>query len=221
MLGEIRQLHVAAEALAIFDRDAAERQDEIDFGLGEILRRLVSCNAEFVETTRLFACLIDRDVMAEEAEAMRGRETCRTSADDSDLFARRRSALEWLDAFFHQRVGRVALQEADLDRLALGGIADAGLFAQRFGRADAGAHAAHYITRQDCLRRADRVLVGDLADEERNVDRGRAGRDAGRVIAIKATLGGDARLECIERRVDVEKILGQCRGRQTAARNIR
>jgi hypothetical protein len=49
----------------------------------------------------------------------------------------------------HQRVGGVALQPPDLDRLALGDLAHAGLLAERLGRADAGAHAAEDVLGED------------------------------------------------------------------------
>jgi hypothetical protein len=88
-----------------------------------------------------------------------------------------------MHALRHQRVGGVALQPADLDRLALGRLAHAGLLAQRLGRADAGAHAAEDVLVEDRLGRRLGRAGRDLADEERDVDRGRAGGDAGRIVA--------------------------------------
>ena len=60
-------------------------------------------------------------------------------------------------------VGRIALQEADRDRLALGRLAHAGLLAQCLGRTDARAHAAHDVgvengpgrAVRDCRPRSD------------------------------------------------------------------
>ena len=105
-----------------------------------------------------------------------------------------------------QRIGGVALQAADLDRLALGDLADADLLAQGLGRADPGAHAAHDVGIEDGLGGAERVAGGDLADEQRDVDRGRAGLDAGRVVAEQAALGGDARLARAQARVEVGEV---------------
>ena len=71
----------------------------------------------------------------------------------------------------HRHVGGKALQAADLDRLALGGLAHAGLFAQGFGGADAGADAAKDILAPDRLCGGFGRAGPDLADEKRDVDR--------------------------------------------------
>src|SRR5437868_3376850 len=82
-------------------------------------------------------------------------------------------------------VDRVALQAADLARLALLRDADADLLAQHFGRARARAGAAERIRVEDGARRAAQVALGDAADEARHVDAGRAGLRAGRVVAVE------------------------------------
>ncbi len=107
----------------------------------------------------------------------------------------------------HDGVGRVALQRADPHRLALGMLAHAGLLAELLGRADAGAHAAHDVGRQDGLGGPDIVALGDLPDEERDVDRGRAGLHAGRVVAEVAALGLDERLVPRQRRRQIGEVL--------------
>src|SRR5271154_5351227 len=84
--------------------------------------------------------------------------------------------------------GRIALQSADHDRLCLRRLAHAGFFAERFGRADAGAYAAHDVGIENRRRRARAVAGGDLANEQRDVDGGRAGLLAGRIEAEIAAL---------------------------------
>ena len=61
--------------------------------------------------------------------------------------------------------------------------------------------------------------VDDLADEQRDVDGGRAGLHAGRVVAEIAAVGLDQRLVLVERRMQVGEILGVLRRRQPAAGN--
>jgi hypothetical protein len=68
--GEVGQRDVAAERLAGLDRDAADRQDEIDLGLGEIVRRLVGGDAVFVEPADLRLRVEDDDVVAVHGKAM-------------------------------------------------------------------------------------------------------------------------------------------------------
>src|SRR3546814_3509032 len=87
----------------------------------------------------------------------------------------------------HRRVGGIALQQADLHRLALLRRAHAGLLAQHLGRTDARAGAAEDVLLQDVLRRAADVVGRDLADEARDIDAGRAGLDAGRVRSEEHT----------------------------------
>ena len=97
----------------------------------------------------------------------------RAGADDGDALAGRLGAAERRLAGRHLRVDGVALQQADPHRLALGRLAHAGFLAQGLGRADARAHAAHDVGGENRLGGAERIAGGDLADEQRNVDRSR------------------------------------------------
>ena len=119
---------------------------------------------------------------------MRARQSGRSRTDNSDAPASRRRPPE------HRRsghrevvVGRMPLQQTDLDRLVLVRVAHAGLLAQHLGRADARAHAAEHVGLEDRARRAARVVLADPADERRDVDPGRAGA-ARRIVAVVATL---------------------------------
>ena len=140
-------------------------------------------------------------------------------ADDRHVFARLGAAREKLHSRIHRCVCRVALQHADLDRLALGRLAHAGFFAELLGGADAGAHAAQDVLLEDRLRRAQRIVRQDLADEEGDVDRGGAGGLAGRVIAEIAPVGLDERLVLNEGRMEVREVRHILVFRQPAGRN--
>ena len=119
---------------------------------------------------------------------MRAGEARRPRADHGDPLAGRRAARERRFASLDHWVRRVALQEADRDRLAFGHLAHAGLLAERLGRTDAGARAAHDVGVKNGLGRSVAIARGDLTYEQRNVDRSRAGLLTGRVEAEVAAL---------------------------------
>ena len=146
--------------------------------------------------------------MAVLREAVRAGEPRRPGADDGDALARRRGALEGLLAMLHEMVGGVALQHADLDRLVLGEVPHAGLLAERFHRADARAHAAQDVGGEDRLRSPVGIVRLDLADEQRDVDRGRAGLRAGRIEAEIAAIRFHMRFMLAERRVEIAEAGG-------------
>ncbi len=148
-------------------------------------------------------------------------EARRPRPDHRDTFARGRGPPEGMLVPRHERVGGMTLQLPDLDRLALGLHAHAGLFAERLGRADAGAHAAQDVLVEDRLRRRLGHPGRDLADEQRDVDLGRAGRDAGRVVAEIAAVGGHLRLVAVKRRVQVGKVARDLVFRQSARNDPR
>ena len=103
--------------------------------------------------------------MPQHRQPVRTGQTRRPGTDDRHGLARDLGAGEGVDALLLQVVGRVALQLTDQHRLALGHFAHTGLFAQLFGRADTGAHAAHDVLPQNRLGRRIRRARGDLADE--------------------------------------------------------
>ena len=131
----------------------------------------------------------------------------RTGADHSDAPSCRRTGAIELAPAREQRVGRMALQPSDLHRPRLRGLAHAGTLAEVFRRTHTRAHRAHDVGIEDGLGSSNRKTIRDLPDEERNVDLGRARRDARRVVAEQAALGGDARLVGMERRNQVLEIL--------------
>ena len=137
-----------------------------------------------------------------------------------DAPAGRRGAGERGLAGLHLRVDGVALQQADANRLALRRLAHARLFAQRLGRADARAHAAHDVGLENRARRAERIAGGDLADEQGDVDRGRAGAPARRVVTEVAAVGLDARFVDAQRRMQVDEIRLQRRAVEAGGRDV-
>ena len=71
---EFRQRIVAAERLAVDDRDAADRGDIVHFGLGKIVRALVRGDAIFVQPPGLRPRLEHSHLMAIAREPVRGGE---------------------------------------------------------------------------------------------------------------------------------------------------
>ena len=143
------------------------------------------------------------------------------AADHRDAPARRRRTREGIALLLHQVIDGVALEHADIDRLVLRGVAHALVLAQDLGRADARAHPAKDIGFEDLLRRTLRVAGVDHADEVRNVDRGWARLDAGRIMAEIAAAAFDQRLLAIERRLDVLEIRGDFVRPQTSGGDVR
>jgi len=137
---------------------------------------------------------------------MRARKPRRPGTDDGHAPSGRLGMPEGLLAGAHHHVGRIALQPADLDGLALGGGAHTGFLAQGLGRAHAGAHAAQDILRKDGLSSPLGIAGHDLADEQRNVDGGRAGLHAGRLVAEIAAVALDQRLVRTERRIEIGEV---------------
>lgn len=111
--------------------------------------------------------------MAVDRQAMGGGKAGRAGADHGDALAAPGCARIELLALFHGDVGGVTLQPADLHGRCSAVLRTQGLLAQRFGGTDAGAHAAENVLVEDGVGGADRIAGRDLADEQRNVDRGR------------------------------------------------
>ena len=205
-VGKVGERKVGAEFLAMANLDPADGQHVVDFARGEIVDRLVGGDAEFVQPARLVAGLVDRDGMAVHGKAVRAGQPRRPCADNRHCLSGGRRARVKLPAIDHRRIGREALQQADLNRLALRFLAHAGFLAQRLGRADTGAHAAQNVLVEDRLRRSRRVAGGDLADEQGDIDACRTGDRARRVVAEVAAVGGDQRLMTAQWRMQVGEI---------------
>ena len=117
------------------------------------------------------------------------------ATDHRDAFAgffRRR--LQDLDPVFVNMIRRVALEPADFDRVAVAIKHHAGAFAEDLGRADARAAGAQDVGGEDGARGAGDVAGHDFLDEGRDVDAGRAGRDAGGIETEETTRRLDDRL---------------------------
>ena len=70
-------------------------------------------------------------------------------------------------------------------------VAHTRLFAQYFGRTDAGAHATHDVFAQDRMGRTANIVTANLLNESRNVDARGTRRRARRVVAEVATVSRD------------------------------
>ena len=217
---QVLEFDVLAKRDPVPNLDAADRQDEGGFLRGEAVDRLVGGDAVFVEAAGFRPRLEDGRLDAGDRELMRAGEARRPGADNGDPLAGRRAARIGRFACGDHRVRRVALQEADRDRLAFSGLAHAGLFAQRLGRTDARAHPAHDVGVENCPGRSIPIVRRDLTDEERNVDRGRTGLLAGRVETEVATLCLDPGFVAGERRVQIGKVRFDCGLGEPAGRDV-
>ncbi len=180
---------------------------QVDLAGGEILGGLVGGDAELVQAAGLVLGVVEHDRVAPHRQAVGAGEARGARTDDRDAPAGLRRAAVGMALPRHQRVGRVPLQTADLDRPAFRGLAYAGPLAEVLGRTDPRAHAAEDVLVEDCPCRLLRAAGGDLADEERDVDVCGAGGDAGRVVAEIAPVGRHRRLVAVEWRVEVGEVL--------------
>ncbi len=138
---QFAEREIAAKALVVAHIDTAYGKDVVDLFLRETVDRLVGGDAVFVQPTGLAPCLEDDDIMAVHGQPVRAGEPRGTCTDDRDALAGRWRAFVEMHVVGDGGIRGEALQQADPHRLALGGFAHAGLFAERFGGADAGAHA--------------------------------------------------------------------------------
>ena len=149
---------------------------------------LVRGDAAGVEPARELALLVQGHRDSFQRQVARRGQRGRAGADAGDLLSvRRRLAQEARAASVRERgLDRVALEPADLDRrVPMPVVVDTGAHAQHLHRAHARARVAEQIGGEDRPGRAAHVVGRDLADEGRDVDTGRAGLDAGRVVAVE------------------------------------
>ena len=129
------------------------------------------------------------------------------STDHGNGLASIGGTFEILVAVPHCMIGGMTLQQPDLDGLALGLLADAGLLAKRFRGADTGAHSTKDVLFENGPRRTVQIACRDLPNELRNINRRRTGRHAGRVVTEIAPVGSHHGFMAVERRIGVGKIL--------------
>ena len=146
--------------------------------------------------------------MAQACQAVGAGQARRPGAHHGDGAPRQRRACEQrLAGLGEIGVGGVTLQESDFDRFVFQGVAHTGLLTQHFGRADTGAHAAQGVGRQNAVRGAPNVVIGNSADERGNVNPRWARGDAGRIKAVVTTVCFELGLGEVQRGVRVAKIL--------------
>jgi hypothetical protein len=182
VLTQLRQGKVHAKAYAHAQFYATDAEDVVDFLLREVVDRLVGSNAVFVEPARLRITIEYDGAMPEHGQSMCAGQPGGAGADDRDLLSGVGAALEKLHVVLEYRVRGISLQQPDIDRLLLVQVADTGFFAQHFRGTDAGAHATHDVLAQDRMCGTLYVVAADFLNESGNVDAGRAGFRAGRVV---------------------------------------
>lgn len=177
---------------------------EADFGA-----HLVIGDAVGVESAAGLPFVEDGDLVAELGEFGGTAESGRARAQNGDAVS---IFFTWsrqnLDAVLGDMIGGVALQASDFHGIALEIEHDASAFAKDFGRTNAGATAAENVGGENGAGRADEVAGGDFFDERGNVDAGRAGHDAGSVMAKETAPGFDECLLCSEGRGDFRHVAG-------------
>ena len=219
--GQRLQADVAPDMGVVPDLDATDGQQPGDLLLCEVIDRLVGGQAVLVEPAGLGIGIEHDDIVALARQAVGAGEAGRTCTHHGHALAGGFCAGEQRRARVGEMgIGGEALQLADLDRLVFVGVAHAGLFAQHLGRADAGAHAAQRVGAEDGVCGATQVAVGDALDEARHIDARGAGRLAGRLIAVVATVRLDARLGQRKGRVGVAKVVGVLRGAQAGRPDV-
>ena len=218
---ETVQRQVAAQPPPQLHRDAADAEQPLDLPLREAVDGLVAGDAVLVEAPRLGARVEEDNVVPFHGQPMGAGQPRGPGPHDGDALAGGGGALVGMPVARHPGVGGEALQAADRPRLALGRLPHARLLAQRLGGTGPRAHPAQDVAVEDGLRRRPRRSRRDLAHEEGDVDAGRTGRHAGRVVAEVATVRGHGRLVGGVRRPQVGEVLPVGPGRQTAGRDAR
>src|SRR5690606_14492135 len=144
-------------------------QQPLDFALRKaaafVTGNLVGRDAVFVEAAGLRLAVKHGDLVPANGQRVGAGQACRAGANHRDTATGVGRALEQLYVVLKHPVGGVALQCADLHRLALVGIAHTDAFAELLGRANPGAHAAEDVGTKYLLGCTAQVVAADAADE--------------------------------------------------------
>src|SRR5437868_13672694 len=108
--------------------------------------------------------------MAPASELARTGESRWACADNGDGLPGRRTRLEQLELVLQHVVGRVALQQGDLDRLFVPIVQDAGAFTQHFYRTRARAGMTERIGLEDHAGGGTQITGRHFLDSSRHVD---------------------------------------------------
>ena len=213
--------HVAPEPHAGPELDAADAEQPVDLGLGEAVHRLVGGDAELVEpaalgrpsiSTTSWPSIASRCAQASPAGP------APTTATRLPVGAARANG--WPAFAISASVAKRCSRPISTGRPSAASRTQASSQSVSVGQT-----RAHMPPRMFCdedgPRRRLGGAAGDLADEQRDVDRGRAGGDAGRVVAEVAAVGGDQRLVRGQRRGDVGEVRGERSPAPAARRRCR
>ena len=145
LLVQLAQAEVVTQLVAVADLDAADLQKKFHFALGEIVDQLVGGDAVFIKAAGFLAGLEDHHLVTMHGQAMGAGQPRRAGTDHGDAFAAGRGAFKGVLAELRVIDG-MALQQADQHwRALLRVVTHAGLLAEDFGGANAGAAAAEYV----------------------------------------------------------------------------
>src|SRR5206468_10681640 len=110
----------------------------------------------------------------------------RSRPHDRDAFSGWLPRLEQLEPLLYDVIGRVALEQCDLDRLLVTVVQDARPLAQHFDGTCPRARMPERVRVENHACRAAQIAAGDLLDEGRDVDVRGAGDRAGCVVTVEA-----------------------------------
>lgn len=191
---EVGEGEVASDfhTIAEVDAEAFDHGDLLEADLG---RHFVVGDAVGVESAAGGFLVEDSDFVAELREFGGTTESGGSGPEDGNFPAVALcGGVEDVDLVLVNVVGGVALEAADLHRIALEVEDDAGAFAEDFRGADAGAACAEDVRGEDRAGGAGEVAVGDFFYERGDVDARGAGHDAGGVEAEEAAVRLNERL---------------------------
>ncbi len=206
---EIGENFIGAQVFADLgarDDVAAQAEQQAQLLGGGLGAHFVLGHTVGVQAARERALLEQRDRVAEPAQVDRARDSGRARPHDRDALAVVLACLERQLASSVDGVGRETLEARDRDRLLAPIMVHAAALAQHLDGAHPRAGVAERVGLQYRLAGAERIVGRDLAYEARYVDAGRAGFDAGRVVAVQAARGLDARRLARERRLQLLEI---------------
>ena len=207
------------QSAAVLDRDPANAEQPVQFGLREAVDGLVSRDPVLVEATGLGSGFVERYTVPVHGQPVRRCKARWTRTDDGDVLPGFRGTRVGVLGPGHQRVGGKALQRTDFHRLLLGLLPHAGLLAQGFSGTHPGAHPTKDVAVENGLGRRFGGPGRDLADEQWDIDFCGTGCDARRVVAEIAAIGRNTGFVKVQSGVHVTEIVAQSLGIEASCNN--
>src|ERR1700722_13671099 len=167
-----------------------------------------------IQSARKLVPIENRHPIATPGKLGRTSQRRRAGTDTRDLFSVWRPGPEQLDVSVEDVVHGITLQPANLDRLLVSFVHDAGAFAQNLSRTHPPATMAQNIRLKNYPSRTSQIVRGDFLDESGHVDMRGACRDARSIEAVQASSGFDGSLTRRHRRRKLGEILLVLLGRE-------